>query len=54
MDGLSYFKQLNSEMRRGNTKIITEVKVDTEKIAEAINQKMKRGLAARTTEAYGV
>jgi len=54
VDGLTYFNDLNKEIRRANTTIVTEVKVDEKKIINDLANKMKRELNLRTTESIGI
>ena len=53
-DGLEYFKKMNEEMRKLNTTITTEIKIDEDKIASIVAEKMARGLSGRTTESNGI
>lgn len=54
MDGLDYFKKMNYELKKANTTVTTTIKVDEEKIARKVAERMEREMSAMTTQSRGV
>jgi len=54
VDGLDYFTKVNTQISRLNRTVITDVKVDEDRIIRKLEDKMNRGLSRRTTESNGV
>lgn len=51
---LDYLDNLNDKLRNLNMSVTTTVKVDEDRIADKVEQRMKRGLSGRTTESIGI
>jgi len=54
VDGLDYFTKVNTQISRLDRTVITEVIIDEDKMADKIEERLKRSLNSRSTESRGV
>jgi len=54
LEGLDYFKQMNTELSLLDRTIISQVVFDEEKIMRIVEEGIQRSLAGRTTESIGI
>lgn len=52
-DGLDYFRNINKELKKLDTIIKTEIKIDEDKLVEKVTEKMARRISGITTESRG-
>ena len=53
VDALKYFDDVNMKINSLNKRVITEVVIDDDKIAEMVAEKMKRNMSGKTSEGIG-